>query len=78
MARLFNSQHIDPDAEVSLLRDVNTNEPLQGPTTYRSIESMPSNTVNALLTSLSADTTGSIEVSRKRLRMMVGLRAERA
>jgi hypothetical protein len=68
---------VEPDAELSPLRNVDTNQPIEGfPRTPREIAILTGPVVNAILRTLRAEDRGGIDTRRKRLRVQIGLTAD--
>jgi len=76
LARLTNSMLVEADAELSPLRNTSTDEPIDGfPEKGRQIASLLGPALNNILRALGADIQGSVDTKRKRLRVLIGLKA---
>ncbi|KAH8799481.1 hypothetical protein F5884DRAFT_129313 [Xylogone sp. PMI_703] len=77
IARLSNSMIIDADAELSTLRNIESDEPIDYfPRTPRDIAGLTGHVLNTILRALGTDVGGTMDARRKRLRVQIGLKAD--
>ncbi|KFY47140.1 hypothetical protein V494_00161 [Pseudogymnoascus sp. VKM F-4513 (FW-928)] len=77
IARLSNCMLVDASSELAMLRNVDTNQPIEGfPQTPRDIAGLTGPVINSILRALGADDRGGIDARRKRLRVQIGMKAD--
>ena len=79
VARLINCSLVEPNGQLSPLRNVATNGLIdQFLATPRAIRGMPSAALDTVLRALGMEIDGWIEQKRQRLRVQIGLKADPA